>query len=117
MLKKYLVMLISILLCIGFIGCTSKTIEVSSKSIDAEENTKILSDKDTENIFNDYSELYEQYIEEIDEGISGKISKKIYANTKNLSKKIKELNLKDDYKYKQDDLVVAFDYLNKAMNS
>ena len=117
MLKKYLVMLISILLCIGFIGCTSKTIEVSSKSIDAEENTKILSDKDTENIFKDYSELYEQYIEEIDEGISGKISKKIYANTKNLSKKIKELNLKDDYKYKQDDLVVAFDYLNKAMNS
>ena len=30
---------------------------------------------------------------------------------------IKELNLKDDYKYKQDNLVMAFDYLNKAMNS
>lgn len=101
MLKKYLVVLISIFLCISLVGCTSKTIEVSSKSIDAEENTKILNDKDTENIFKDYSELYEQYIEETDEGISEKISKKIYTNTKDLSKKIKELNLKDDYKYKQ----------------
>jgi len=117
MLKKYLFTIISIFLCISLIGCSSKTIETSSKNIDTKENTQILSDKDTENIFKDYSKLYEQYMEEIDKGIGGKISEKIYNDTKGLSEKIRDLNLKEGYKYKQDNLIVAFDYLNKAMNS
>ena len=91
MLKKYLFTIISIFLCISLIGCSSKTIETSSKNIDTKENTQILSDKDTENIFKDYSKLYEQYMEEIDKGIGGKISEKIYKILmKDTNKRIKE---------------------------
>lgn len=114
-MKKYICIFLSFLLCISFIGCSNnKTKQIEETSSKIEE--KILNDDETEKVFSKYTSLYEECMDLIDEGISGKVANKIYDDTKDVGKEIRELNLKDKYLDKQDKLAYAFEFLNVSMD-
>ena len=94
---------------------TNKKSSVAIENSNIEEN-QVLSDNETAKLFSKYHKLYENSMELIDSGISGKISKKIY-NTKVLRNEIRNLNLKESYKDEQNNFAITFDYLNKSMKA
>ena len=95
---------------------TNKKSSVAIENSNIEEN-QVLSDGETIKLFSKYHRLYDDSMELIDSGISGKISKKIFNNTKGLSDEIRDLNLKESYKAEQNNLAITFDYLNKSMKA
>lgn len=82
-----------------------------------QEQLRVLTDAETQEVFSKYHKLYKESIDLIDEGIGGKISEKVYNKTKNLNNDIRNLNVKEKYKTEQDNLALAFDYLNKSMQA
>ena len=60
---------------------TNKKSSVDIENSNIEEN-QVLSDSETLKLFSKYHKLYDDSIELINSGISGKISKKIFNNTK-----------------------------------
>ena len=95
---------------------TNKKSSVAIENSNIEEN-QVLSDSETLKLFSKYHKLYDDSIELINGGISGKISKKIFNNTKGLSNEIRNLNLKESYKDEQNNFAITFDYLNKSMKA
>ena len=89
----------------------------NEKDIQNTEQIYILNDTETKEVFSKYHKLYKESIDLIDEGISGKISKKIYNETKNSADDIRNLNLKEEYKSDQNNLALTFEYLNKSMQA
>jgi|GEM_PF-2260090 hypothetical protein len=95
---------------------TNKKSSIAIENSNIEEK-QVLSDSETVKLFSRYRKLYDDSIVLIDSGISGKISKKIFNNTKELSTEIRDLNLKESYKDEQNNLAITFDYLNKSMKA
>ena len=116
-MKNIFIVIIAFLsIAIIIAAITNKKSSVAIENSNIEEN-QVLSDSETLKLFSRYHKLYDDSIELINSGISGKISKKIFNNTKGLSDEIRDLNLKESYKDEQNNLAITFDYLNKSMKA